>query len=75
MNCGHTVTILKENALRVISSLFSSAQALQSAVDSGFQYISPFLPIPGYCRSIYYSQYPQILFIVKIAGKGQKSQV
>jgi len=55
MNCGHTVNILKENALRVISSLFSSAQALQSAVDSGFQYNSPCLPVPGYCMSIYYS--------------------
>jgi len=39
MNCGQTVNILKENALRVISS----AQALQSAVDSGFQYNSAFL--------------------------------
>jgi len=46
MNCGQTVNILKENALRVISS----AQALQSAVDSGFQYNSAFLPVPGYCR-------------------------
>jgi hypothetical protein len=42
------INILKENALRVISSLFSSAQALQSAMDSGFQYNPPFLPISGY---------------------------
>jgi len=76
MNCGHKVNILKKNALRVISSLFPSAQALQSAVDSGFQYNSPFLPVPGYCMSIYYSQYPQILLIIKVTvGKGQKSQV
>jgi hypothetical protein len=75
MNCRHTMNILKENALRVISSLLSSAQALQSAVDSGFQYNSPFLPVPGNCRSIYYSQYPQILIIKVIVGKGQKSQV
>jgi hypothetical protein len=72
MNCGHTVSILKENALRVISS----AQALQSAVDSGFQYSSPFLLVPGYCRSIYYSQYSEIFFIVKIiVRKGQKNQI
>jgi len=75
MNCGHIVNILKENALIVISSHLSSAQAPQSAVDSGYQHNSPFLPVPGYCRSIYYSQYPQILIIKIIVGKGKKNQV